>query len=163
MRLRAEEQESVFSHTNRLCIEFVFLYLGLPVGLLAARQMGVYVPVVPVLWCVACPAAWYLVVRHGWRSAELLGVTMSRKQVCALGLRVTLAAIVLTGGILLVAPEQFLELPRRDPWLWMLIMVLYPVLSVYPQGILYRGLFYARYACLFAFVPKPTRLPPPMP
>jgi membrane protease YdiL (CAAX protease family) len=31
----------------------------------------------------------------------------------------------------------------------MLVMVCYPLLSVYPQGILYRGLFYARYADLF--------------
>ncbi len=66
-----------------------------------------------------------------------------------MALRLAVAAAVLTGGILLVAPAQFLELPRRNPELWALVMVLYPVLSVYPQGILYRGLFYARYACLF--------------
>ncbi len=139
----------IFSHTNRLRLEFALLYLGLPAALLAARQMGVSVPVVPVLWCAAYPAARCLVTRYGWGPRELLGVRADRRQVCALGLRVALAAVVLAGGILLVAPAQFLELPRRDPRLWALVMLFYPALSVYPQGLLYRGLFYARYACLF--------------
>jgi hypothetical protein len=33
------------------------------------------------------------------------------------------------------APGLFLNFPRSNPWLWGLVMLLYPVLSVYPQGI----------------------------
>ena len=54
-------------------------------------------------------------------------------------------------GVVLVlrfAPEDFLSLPRSDPRLWCLIMVLYPILSVYPRGIIYRAFLFERYRSL---------------
>lgn len=134
---------------RRLGIEFVLLYVGLPLALLAARWLGCKVPVLPFLWAAAYPAAVCLVRRYGWGAKELVGFSLTRPQAGHLLLRVAIAAAVLTGGILLVAPEQLFELPRRSPSLWALVMLCYPVLSVFPQGILYRGLFYARYASLF--------------
>lgn len=134
----------------RLWVEFVALYLMLPASLLGVRlARGYTVPVLPVLWLAACPAAVWLVSRAGWGTRELIGFSMTRAQVRRLIVRLLAAAAVLSGGLLLVAPDQLLELPRRSPRLWALVMVCYPLLSVYPQGILYRGLFYARYACLF--------------
>lgn len=133
----------------RLWVEFVLLYVVLPLALLAVRWVGGTFPVLPVLWLAAYPAAHYLVTRCGWSAKELVGFSMTRSQAAHLALRLAVAAAALTGGILLVAPEQLLELPRRNLSLWGLVMVFYPLLSVYPQGILYRGLFYARYARLF--------------
>lgn len=133
----------------RLWLEFVLLYVVLPASLLAVRAAGGSFPVLPVLWVAALPAALYLVKRRGWGRRELLGIALTRSQRLHMGLRLVVAALALTGGILLVAPGQLFELPRGRPLLWALVMVLYPVLSVYAQGLLYRGLFYARYACLF--------------
>ena len=139
----------MLSHTNGLRLEFIILYLGLPVALLAVRQLGLSVPVLPVLWCAAYPAARCLVTRYGWGAKDFFGFSLTRQQARLLLMRVIVAAVLLTVGVLLVAPSHFLELPRQDPHLWALVMVFYPVLSVFPQGILYRGLFYSRYACLF--------------
>ena len=133
----------------RLWLEFIGLYVALPASLLAVRLFHFTVPVLPILWLAAYPAARYLVTRHGWGAKELVGLSLTRRQSGHLALRVALAAAALTGGILLVAPEQLFELPRRSPQLWALVMVFYPLVSVYPQGILYRGLFFARYARLF--------------
>ena len=133
----------------RTWLEFLGLYVALPALLLAVRLFNLPFPVLPVLWLAAFPAAWVLVKRHGWGAKELFVFSLSRQQAWHLALRLVLAATVLAGGILLVAPEQFLDLPRRDPLLWGLVMAFYPLLSVYPQGLLYRGLFYARYARLF--------------
>lgn len=33
------------------------------------------------------------------------------------------------------SPGAFLQFPRSNPGLWFLVTILYPVLSVYPQGI----------------------------
>ena len=56
-------------------------------------------------------------------------------------------------GVVLVlrfgAPGLFLNLPRANPRLWSVLMILYPVLSVYPQGIIYRAFIFARYRDLF--------------
>ena len=133
----------------RLWLEFFLLYVVLPVALLAARRLGGAFPVLPVLWVAAYPAARYLVARHGWGAKELLGFSLTRRQAARLAMRLAAAAAVLAGGILLAAPGRFAELPRTNLRLWALVMVFYPLLSVYPQGILYRGLFYARYARLF--------------
>jgi membrane protease YdiL (CAAX protease family) len=134
---------------KRLWVEFVALYVALPVILLAARRMGLIVPILPILWVAAYPAARYLVTRHGWGAKQLIGFALTRNQAFHLVLRLVVAAAVLTVGIWVVAPDQLFELPRTNPRLWALVLVCYPILSVYPQGILYRGLFYARYARLF--------------
>lgn len=66
------------------------------------------------------------------------------------------AAIGLLGAAALLAfgtgtlPEAaFLRLPREHPGLMVLIWVLYPWLSAYPQEITHRVFFWHRYACLF--------------
>lgn len=39
--------------------------------------------------------------------------------------------------------------PREDPLIWALVMVLYPLLSVYPQELIFRGFVFHRYATVF--------------
>ncbi|SKA94720.1 CAAX protease self-immunity [Paucidesulfovibrio gracilis DSM 16080] len=63
--------------------------------------------------------------------------------------RIGVAAVVVTALTLVLHPERFLELPRRRTGLWLLIMALYPMLSAWPQEIIYRGFFFQRYAALF--------------
>ncbi|MDR2849609.1 MAG: CPBP family intramembrane metalloprotease [Verrucomicrobiota bacterium] len=133
----------------RLWCEFIGLYVALPVALAGVRLAYGAFPVLPILWVAALPAAVCLARRYGWGRREFFGLGLSRGQAARMAFRLALAGAVLTGGLLLVAPGLFLELPRRDPRLWALVMAAYPVLSVYPQGILYRGLFFARYAALF--------------
>jgi len=133
----------------RRWIEFVSLYIVIPLALGALRGLDIAVPVLPILWVAAYPAARYLVRHHGWGVRELAEFHLSRSQGGHLLLRVAVAAALLAGGLFLVAPCQLFELPRANPRLWALVMVCYPILSVYPQGLLYRGLFYARYANLF--------------
>lgn len=46
-------------------------------------------------------------------------------------------------------PEKFLELPRTRPTVWLMIIFAYPILSVYPQEIIYRAFFFHRYKAIF--------------
>jgi uncharacterized protein len=48
-----------------------------------------------------------------------------------------------------VTPDLWLAFPRRKPVVWALVMVLYPVLSVYAQNIIYRAFIFHRYRGLF--------------
>ncbi|MEU8814805.1 CPBP family intramembrane glutamic endopeptidase [Actinoplanes sp. NPDC048796] len=48
-------------------------------------------------------------------------------------------------AVALFDPGNLLILPREDPWLWLAICVGYPLLSVYPQELLYRGFLMHRY------------------
>ncbi len=59
-------------------------------------------------------------------------------------------------GLMLPALDpgaSWLNLPRNKPQLWLLIMVAYPVVSVWPQEVLYRAFFHHRYR---AILPTPA-------
>jgi membrane protease YdiL (CAAX protease family) len=48
-----------------------------------------------------------------------------------------------------VSPERLFILVRERPQLWAAIMLFYPLLSVYPQEMLFRAFFFRRYGPLF--------------
>jgi membrane protease YdiL (CAAX protease family) len=50
----------------------------------------------------------------------------------------------------LAESENILAILRHKPALWALIMIVYPVLSVVPQEIVFRTFFFHRYRSLFA-------------
>jgi membrane protease YdiL (CAAX protease family) len=60
-----------------------------------------------------------------------------------------LAAAVTVGLTWWLTPSRLLAMPRYSPDLWQRIMLFYPILSVLPQGIIYRALFFERYRVLF--------------
>ena len=61
-------------------------------------------------------------------------------------------AIVLPFIILiayLLAPDQFLAFPRQRPFIWLMVMFLYPLFSAYPQEIIFRAFLFHRYGNIF--------------
>jgi membrane protease YdiL (CAAX protease family) len=50
-------------------------------------------------------------------------------------------AVVARGGSLL-------DFPRQRPGLWVVVLVLYPMLSAWPQELVYRTFFFHRYEAL---------------
>ncbi|MEM8952679.1 MAG: CPBP family intramembrane glutamic endopeptidase [Verrucomicrobiota bacterium] len=46
-------------------------------------------------------------------------------------------------------PERLFAFPRRAIVTWIFVMVLYPILSAYPQEIIFRAFFFHRYRSLF--------------
>jgi uncharacterized protein len=69
-----------------------------------------------------------------------LTAILIRDAVCIVGLGI---------AVYLLAPQLLFSLIRRSPGLWALIFLLYPLLSVYPQELLYRAFFFHRYEPLF--------------
>jgi uncharacterized protein len=60
-----------------------------------------------------------------------------------------LFAITITALVHRFAPQDLFRFFRTQPAFWALVMVGYPLLSVYPQGIIYRAFFFDRYRALF--------------
>jgi membrane protease YdiL (CAAX protease family) len=126
-----------------LGIEFGILFVGLP-----------------LVMALALPADWLWPVLFGMAAAALvlLGLTPGfRWRELAAGRigwgRVAVAAVATTGVCALLVwwlvPQQALWLPRRAPGLWLAILGLYPLLSALPQELVFRPLFFRRYAGLF--------------
>ncbi len=58
---------------------------------------------------------------------------------------VPLPAALLASGVALWRPELWLSFPRERPTVYVAVMILYPLLSVYPQEVIWRTYFFHRY------------------
>ena len=129
-----------------LGIEFLLLFVGLP---LAYRFSPLRVPALPLLWAVACYAGWQLLRDPRFDRTRLWSAGRLPGQLIAILAVFAVAALAIWLGVRRYAPQLEWSLVRQHPWFWAAVMVAYPVLSVYPQGLLYRAFFFERYAGLF--------------
>ncbi len=129
----------------RLWAEMLGLFVGVP--LLMAAFFGQY-PLLPSVIALAGVAAALLWATPGFRFSELL----RRPGKGALAMSLGVAAATAAGCTFLalwLVPERFLAMPAERPELWLMIMVLYPLVSALPQELIYRPLFFRRYGALF--------------
>ncbi|GAB2597417.1 hypothetical protein Aab01nite_72980 [Paractinoplanes abujensis] len=117
----------------------MLLFFGL-VGL----YIAVHVPGGPIP--VLLPAAVAIVIYLRRQSVPRLGRVNGLKGVLALW---ALVSALTVGAVALFDRENLFILPRENPGLWLLICVFYPLASVYPQELLYRGFLMHRYAPVF--------------
>jgi membrane protease YdiL (CAAX protease family) len=133
-----------------LAIEFLLLFLIGPAVFAYTRHR---IPAIPALWVLTAYCVFLLLHdphfdrrRLGWRTEDAAALRQCAPQILGLWAVVVVIGIVL---ILKYAPGDFLNLPRSNPLIWALVMVLYPTLSVYPQGIVYRVFLFERYRAIF--------------
>ena len=89
-----------------------------------------------------------------WRDPTFQRDELWRREQLWTWLRGPLALALLVGtllavGVFLVEPAHLFDLPRDSPWRWLAVMLLYPVLSVVPQELVFRTFFFHRYGRLF--------------
>lgn len=129
----------------RLALEFALLFVGAPVAM--AANFGRY-PLFPVLIGFTLLACILLQFTPGWRWRALLRGPVFGEWKLVLGFAL-LAAGVCLALVLTLRPDRFLNLPHYNPRLWLTILALYPILSAFPQEIVFRSLFFERYGALF--------------
>lgn len=129
-----------------LAAEFVVVFFGLVAGYTLLFRGTSPIPVLVVL---AAAALVYLLRsrsfdrRSLWRGGALPGSLRSML------LLWVVAAAGCAAAVALIEPDQLLVLPRTEPLLWLLIVVFYPLASVYPQELLFRAFVFHRYAPVF--------------
>jgi len=129
-----------------LVVEFLVIFVGLPLGY---RFSPVRIPALPLLWLVAGYASWQLWRDKSFDRGRLWNAAPLSGQVAAILPIFAMIALLLWVGVRWFAPQLEWSFMREHPAFWAVVMVLYPVLSVYPQGLLYRAFFLHRYAGLF--------------
>ena len=134
-------------------IECLLLYVGLPAvfAFLPAwieRRWGVRINawVVPTL-LLASAIAYAAMRRTGLlERGELTRLRVPDHIWAEMLARFVLSALLLTGLLAMYRPGLLWSFPRHNPRFWALVCVAYPLVSVLPQGILYRALYTKRYA-----------------
>ena len=131
---------------SALSVEFLLLFVALPLGY---RYAPVRIPALPLLWVVAGYAGWRLLADPRFDRARLWNFTQLPGRLGAILTIFALVALALWLGVRRFAPHLEWSFVRQHPAFWAVVMVAYPVVSVYPQGLLYRAFFFERYAALF--------------
>jgi len=135
-----------------LAAELTLLFIAIPILLVVFRQQFGRV-VIPGILLVAVPCLAILLRdptferRRLWNT-EQLWTGIRRMLIFFLPAAGALALI-----FAVVEPERFLAFPRRNPRFWLLVMLLYPALSVYPQELIFRTFLFHRYRALFPSIP----------
>jgi membrane protease YdiL (CAAX protease family) len=127
--------------------ELVILMIVLPSALYLVLSPRL---ILPLIWLTAlyCHMIYRVIegvpTRVWWGAAavtwENLRPILRRFVVCA---------ALLAGATWALAPGLLFGFVRTNPAFWLLVMMLYPVLSVVPQEIIFRSFFFARYPRLF--------------
>lgn len=129
-----------------LLTEFIVLFGGAPLLILYARDR---LFMLMALWIGALLIRVFLYNQNKKNPVEKLNWAGFRKGVSAILLRFAFLAPAIAALAWYVSPETFLSLPRERTDLWLRIMIFYPLLSVWPQELIYRSFIYHRYAPLF--------------
>ncbi|PQJ36235.1 hypothetical protein BSZ35_01995 [Salinibacter sp. 10B] len=131
-----------------LGLECAALYVGLPIFLYLERQLlDTWLTFILLLLAAGCTA---LLLRDGsfqrrhlWNRASFR--THLRRTLCWF-----LPGALVVGTVFALArPDLWFTFPRVHPEAWLLIVVTYPILSAYPQEIIFRAFFFHRYHALF--------------
>ena len=132
----------------RRAVELVLLYVGLPLViayLVRVHHVSILLLLQPVLIAILL----FLLLDPTFRVKRELGrLPPARELLAILALFVPVAAAVAI-FIARFQPELFLSLPRRALPFWVIIMVFYPVISAFPQELIYRTLYFHRFGALF--------------
>jgi len=129
-----------------LWIEFLLLFVAVPLGYRFSPRP---IPALPVLWLAALYCYWRLRRDPTFSQHLLWNPRPALAQLPSILLCFLIAAGLVWLAVRWIAPELLFSFIRARPGFWALVMILYPVLSVYPQGIVYRSFLMHRYASLF--------------
>jgi len=129
------------THPWKLAIEALLMYIGLPI---LFYFDWLPVPKLLVLLLVAAYCGYQL-----WQDSNfgkgLLRRSKNQQISRTILLRSVVIAILIAAIVWLIQPDQLFYLPTHRPVLWMVIMVLYPILSALPQEFIYRTYFFYRF------------------
>lgn len=147
MQPAASRIHSLLSHPRYRVAEFVFLTVGIPLllyFLIPPRHM------IGTLWLSALYCLWVHRTLHprpeaGWWDWQAVRWPLFKPML----LRFAVCAALLTCFTLAIQPERFLGFVSEKPYIWAMVMLLYPVFSVLPQEFIFRTFFFERYAVLF--------------
>ncbi|WP_324192028.1 CPBP family intramembrane glutamic endopeptidase [Nocardia puris] len=130
--------------------------LGIEFGVLFFVLVGAYAAIgspgspIPLLVLLAVGAHFWLRGREGVPRASVREQLRTLRAELPSMLGLWVAATVASGVVLAVfSPERLFDLPRTEPAVWAMVMVFYPLLSVYPQELIYRTFVFHRYAPVF--------------
>lgn len=125
-----------------LTAELILIFIGLPIVFVVQdRLIHPSMMVLPILALLV----WYLRRHPGFHVRDFFKLNVPRAVwLQHLGI-VLLCFMALVGYTYAVEPENLFNLPTRNPAIWLLFIVVYPLFSAYGQEVIYRAFLHLRY------------------
>lgn len=126
-----------------LLAEFLILFGTVP--LLLQLKICASLPQLPLLWIAAA-----CVLHQLWRDptfdrSQLWSGASLRRQLPQILMLFAAGVVAISALVRVYAPGIFLALPRMHPRIWLAVVITYPLISVYPQGLIFRTWILHRY------------------
>lgn len=128
-----------------LLFEFLALFVALP---LAFRFKPFYFPPLPALWLALAYCYWRLKRDPSFDHALLWNSASLPRFAPAVFATFCVVAALIGIGVWMLAPAKLFGFVRTHTLFWAVIMCAYPIVSVYPQSLIYRAFFFHRYRSL---------------
>lgn len=145
--LEERSQSRLPSRKPRLKIELCVLFVVGPLAFwrLASSQGWLF----PALWVWGLASLALLLRDPHFNRRQLWNAQALRRELRPMLIRFAILGALVVAAVALLAPDRLWSLPRHNPRLWAMIMLGYPLASVYPQEVIFRAFFFRRYATLF--------------
>ncbi|CAB5136983.1 hypothetical protein D3OALGA1CA_3605 [Olavius algarvensis associated proteobacterium Delta 3] len=134
------------SRKSYLLFEFTAVFFGLP-GIFAAGWIPIYSIPLLILFSLICLLI--LIRDPGFDNRRLVRLGAWKQLVRPMLIRLLLGCLLIGGATVAFRPELLFGFPKSHPVIYMFFLLLYPMLSVYPQGVTHRAFLLHRYRPLF--------------
>lgn len=129
-----------------LYLEFVLLFFGIPTLVYLDQDfIRPSIIILPALVFI------FLLLRKNtdfkWR--ELISWTVSGKTMAGSAVIILICGLLMLGYVWLFERHNLFNLPRANIWIFLAMVVFYPVFSAYGQEIIYRTFLFRRYSVIF--------------
>lgn len=123
--------------------EFFLIFITLPLLFLSGLlESGM---IMPVLWIVFL-YIYYIMYRS---KQTLFDKALRRRDLMRIFKRYLLISPLLLLIALALFPQNLFDFPRKEPVLWSILMIAYPLVSALVQEVIFRRFFFWRYETLF--------------
>ena len=136
---------NTYNSKTFIIVEFVFLFLALPLILFFLTP----IPVLPFLWVVAIWCFFILKKEAKLPKKKFTSFKGLNKVFLTVFIQFVIITFILFAFIYFFMPDKVFSLIKENPLFWLVIMIIYPTLSVYPQELVYRVYFFYRYEQFF--------------
>lgn len=134
-------------HLPLLYLECFAVFIALPLTIHSVDGIKL---IFLTLWAFSIVCLIFLVKQPDFDKKQLVSTKeVTLHNLKPILLRFTLLAPVVTIFTYIYHEERLFSLVSTQPLTWFLVMLLYPILSVYPQELLYRMYFFTRYRPIF--------------
>ncbi len=132
-----------------LFFELIFLFVFLPSLYFIEYFFNIYIPKFPPLLFATIIVLFFLLKDKKFKKCKLWNCTNIKSFLPEIFIRFLILAPFLTLFAWIVSPETFFIFPTETPLWWVLVLLIYPIFSAYPQELLYRLFFFKRYKKIF--------------